>query len=159
VPPLPPRALAALDAFAFSSALVACAAAALAAAAGRAMGLAPNGAVLVLAFAGTIVVYCADRLRDLARDRTTAPRRSAFVARHRLALCAFAGLAAAAALAAGLAAGVRVLPVAALGAAFGFAHRRLKAFVWLKPFYITGAWTAVCVGLPWAASGRTPPGA
>lgn len=144
--------LRAADAFAFSSALVACAAAALASAAARALGAAPEPAVLALAFCGTVVVYCLDRVRDLARDARTSPLRSAFVAAHRSALLAAAALCAAGALAAGLAAGVRALAVAAGVAAFGLAHRRLKRFAWAKPFYLTGSWTAVAVGLPAAAA-------
>ena len=35
-----------------------------------------------LAFAGTLVVYNVDRLRDLERDRRSSPRRSAFVSQH-----------------------------------------------------------------------------
>ncbi len=141
-----------LDAFAFSSALVACAAAALAAAASRALGVAPDPAVLALAFSGTVVVYCADRVRDIARDAQTSPLRSAFVARHREELVAFAAVCAGIALVAGVLAGARVIAVAAAVAAFGFAHRRLKRFAWAKPIYLTGSWTAVTVGMPAAAA-------
>ena len=137
-----------LDAFAFSSALVACAAAALGAASSRALGLTPAAEVLALAFCGTVVVYCVDRVRDLARDARTSPLRSAFVAAHRRALLAAAALGACGALAAGVIAGARVVAVAGAVAAFGFAHRRLKRFVWAKPLYLTGSWTAVTVGLP-----------
>jgi hypothetical protein len=147
-----------LDAFAFSSALVACAALALTAASALALGLAAEPAVLALAFCGTLVVYCVDRVRDLARDAQTSPLRSAFVARHRRALLALAGAAVCAALAAGAAAGTPVVAVAAAVAACGFAHRRLKRFAWAKPIYLTSAWTAVAVGMPAAAAlgARTP---
>jgi len=144
--------LRAFDALAFSSALVACAAAALAAAASRAQGFAPEPAVLALAFCGTVVVYCLDRVRDLARDGQTSPLRSAFVAAHRRAMLAAAALGACGALAAGALAGPRVVAVASAVAAFGLAHRRLKRFAWAKPLYLTTSWTAVSVGLPAAAA-------
>ncbi|HEU4430904.1 MAG TPA: hypothetical protein VFT98_19250 [Myxococcota bacterium] len=141
-----------LDAFAFSSALVACAAAALAAAAARALGLAPAPPVLALAFCGTVAIYGVDRVRDLARDLRSSPLRSAFVAAHRNALLFATALGVAGGLVAGALAGVRALAVAAAVAALGLAHRRLKRFVWAKPVYLTGSWTAVSVGLPAAAA-------
>ncbi|HEY8120562.1 MAG TPA: hypothetical protein VII78_04540 [Myxococcota bacterium] len=147
----------ALDAFAFSSALVACAASALAAAASRALGFAPQPALLALVFCGTVAVYCVDRVRDLTRDARTSPLRSAFVAAHRRELLGVAALCAGGALAAGMAADVRAVAVAGAVAALGFAHRRLKRFMWLKPFYLSSSWTAVCVGLPAVAS-APPPG-
>jgi 4-hydroxybenzoate polyprenyltransferase len=147
-----PLLLRVLDAFAFSSALVACAAAALAAAASRALGFAPEPAVLALALCGTVVVYCLDRVRDLPRDGRTSPLRSAFVAAHRRAMLAAAALAAFGALAAGALAGARVVATAGAVGAFGLAHRRLKRFTWAKPLYLTGSWTAVSVGLPAAAA-------
>ena len=85
-------ALAWLDACLWSSAWLGLAAAALTAAAARALGLAPAPALLGLAFGGTLAVYVIDRVRDLPRDRVTAPERAAFVARHRRALLALAGL-------------------------------------------------------------------
>jgi 4-hydroxybenzoate polyprenyltransferase len=151
------RWLRALDAFAFSSALVACAAAALAAAASRALGVAPEPALLALAFCGTVAVYCLDRVRDLARDGRSSPLRSAFVAAHRRAMLAAAALGACGALAAGVLAGARVVAVASAVAGFGLAHRRLKRFAWAKPLYLTGSWTAVSVGLPAARAGEAAP--
>jgi 4-hydroxybenzoate polyprenyltransferase len=144
-----------LDAFAFSSGLVACGAAALAAAASRALGLAVEPAVLSLAFCGTIAVYGIDRLRDLAHDTHTAPLRSAFVAAHARPLLVGVALSACAALAAGVRAGPGATLVAGIVAAFGLAHRRLKRRAWAKPLYLTGSWTAVCVGLPVAAAGAS----
>lgn len=141
-----------LDAFAFSSALLACAASALAAAATHALGLAPAPSVLALAFCGTVVVYCLDRVRDLARDADVSPLRSAFVAAHRRALLAGAGLGACGALAASALAGPRAAGLAGAVAAFGVAHRRIKRVEWAKPLYLTGSWTAVSVGLPAAAA-------
>jgi 4-hydroxybenzoate polyprenyltransferase len=153
----PGAALRAADAFAFSSALVACAAAALVAASARALGAAPEPALLGLSFCGTVAVYGLDRVRDLARDAQTSPLRSAFVAAHRGTLRAAAVLCAGGALAAGVLAGARVLAIAAIVAAFGLAHRRLKRFAWAKPVYLTGAWTAVAVGLPAAAASERAP--
>ncbi len=147
----------ALDAFAFSSALVACAAAALAAAASRALGFALEPAVLTLAFCGTGVVYCVDRVHDLARDARTSPLRSAFVAQHRSALFAATALCACGSLVAAILAGGRVAAVAGAVAAFGFAHRRLKRVAFAKPVYLTGSWTAVGVGLPVAAASANAP--
>ena len=37
--------------------------------------------------------------------------------------------------------------------ALGLAHRRLKQFAWWKPFNVSGAWTAVVVGLPAVTGG------
>src|SRR5262249_43416376 len=137
-----------LELLAFSSLWVAASAAALCAAAGRALGATPSGAVLALAAAGTLFVYNVDRLRDLERDRATSPRRTAFVERWRGALIALTGgaavLAAALVLRSGLAALALLAPIAVLG----LAHCRLKRFAWWKPFYVSGAWTTVVVGLP-----------
>ena len=113
--------------------------------------------MLALAFCGTVVVYCVDRVRDLTRDAHTSPLRSAFVAQHRRALLAAAALCACGALVAGVLAGARVFAVAGAVAVFGFAHRRLKHLAWAKPLYLTGSWTAVTVGLP-AAAASAPTG-
>lgn len=77
-----------LDALAFSSLWVASAAALLCAAASQAMRSPPSPEAVVLAFAGTLLVSSVDRVRDFERDRTGAPLRSAFVARHRVPLLA-----------------------------------------------------------------------
>jgi 4-hydroxybenzoate polyprenyltransferase len=139
---------AALDALAWSSLWLALAAAALAAAASCALEVPPAPAVLGVAFGGTVVVYVIDRLRDLARDRESAPERAAFVERHRRALvvlaCLGGGLAAGSALALRPPALVLALGVGALG----LAHRRMKGWFLVKPLYLTFAWTAVPVGLP-----------
>jgi len=143
--------LAWLDALVWSSLWLAAAAAALLAASARAMGVEPAPALLLLAASGTLAVYGADRLRDLSRDRATAPRRAAFVERHRAAIALLAGAGGLTAVGCALAAGRRVALVAALVAAFGFAHRRLKRWLVVKPLYLTGAWTAVAVALPAAS--------
>jgi hypothetical protein len=141
----------ALDALVWSSLWLAVAAAALTAAAARAMGVAAGGRVLALAFGGTLAVYVIDRLRDVARDRVTAPVRAAFVERHRRALLALAAAGAGAAVVAAVGLGPRALALAAVVGGLGLAHRRLKRSAALKPAYLTFAWTAVPVGLPAAA--------
>lgn len=118
-----------------------------------ALGAPPDPWVLTLVVAGTLVVYSVDRLRDIARDRLTAPERSAFVERFRTAVLLQIALAAGLAAVAGWIAGPRVLAVAAGVAGVGLAHRRLKQFAWAKPAYLTGAWTAVCAGMPAASIG------
>ena len=138
----------AFDALAFSSALVAAVAATLVAASARAMQVPASPALLALAACGAFLVYCVDRLRDAASDRASSPLRTRFVEQSRGALLAAAGLAAAGALAAATHVRGRVLLVAALVAALGFAHRRIKRFMGAKPVYLTGAWSAVAVGFP-----------
>jgi 4-hydroxybenzoate polyprenyltransferase len=140
--------LAALDALAWSSLGLALAAAALAAAASRALEVAPAPAVLGLAFGGTVVVYVIDRLRDLARDHTSAPARAAFVERNRRTLLVLAGLGGGLAAGSALALRPPALGLALGVGALGLLHRRLKRRLFVKPAYLTFAWTAVPVGLP-----------
>jgi 4-hydroxybenzoate polyprenyltransferase len=141
-----------LDACVFSSAWLALAAAALSAASSRALGGTPSLHAAALAAFGTLVVYNVDRLRDVARDRVTTPRRTAFVERHRDGLLALtlasALVAAVLTLAAGRCAVVLLAPVLVAG----LLHRRLKRLALLKPFYVVAAWLAVVVGLPWCLS-------
>ena len=144
-----------LDALVYSSVWLALAAAALLAAAAQGMVVTPPIAAFGLAFAGTLVVYNVDRLRDLDRDRATAPDRSAFVAAHERTLQGLTAVAALASLAFTVAAGVDALWVLTPVLVVGLAHRRLKRFAWLKSAYLTAAWLAVVVGLP-AALGRGP---
>ena len=141
-------ALALLDALLWSSVWIALTCLCLTAAASRALGVGPDPALLGLAFGGTTFVYVIDRLRDLARDRTTAPARAAFVERHRRGLLVLAGVGGGIAAGAGLTLHARALALVALVAALGLAHRRLKQWSPLKPVYLTFAWTAVPVGLP-----------
>jgi hypothetical protein len=141
------------DALGHGNAVVAAAAAALTAAASRAMQLRPDPWVVLLAAGGTLVIYGLDRLRDVARDGEKSPLRTAWVERHRGALVATTALGAAAALAAGIACGVRVMAVAAVVAALGLAHRRIKHWTFGKPAYLILTWTAVPVALPLARAG------
>jgi 4-hydroxybenzoate polyprenyltransferase len=120
-----------------------------------ALGVALPASAAALGFAGTLVVYGVDRLRDLERDRTTSPARTAFVERHRRALL---GLCVIAAIAAGVA-GLRLPPVvwavcAAAGVP-GLLHRRLKQLPAGKTAYVSFAWLVVCVGIPVAVSRAT----
>jgi len=140
--------MAILEFLAFSSLWVAAAAVALCAASARALGVPLDATTLALTACGTLVVYNIDRLRDTANDRTTSPRRTAFVERWESGLRAIVVSAALASAALVWHAGIEVLFVLAPVAALGLFHRRLKRFVWWKPFYVSGAWTAVVVGLP-----------
>ena len=101
-----------------------------------------------LAFAGTLAVYCVDRLRDIDRDHETSPRRSTFVDERRAFLLGLSG--------GGLALGLWTawaLPpgawflCAAVGAA-GLLHRRLKGRSGRAWLYVALAWTGVTAGLP-----------
>jgi len=127
---------------------MAAAAGALVAAASRAMGTAIHPEAVGLAFAGTLVVYNVDRLRDLHRDRHGSPDRSAFVAACEGRLVALSGVAAVVSLyfaaRAGWPAALMLLPVLGVG----LFHRRLKRFENAKILYIAAAWTCVGFGLP-----------
>jgi 4-hydroxybenzoate polyprenyltransferase len=147
--------VAALELLAYASLWVAAAASALCAAVGRALGADPAAATLALAAAGTLFVYNVDRLRDVERDRATSPRRTAFIERWRTGLLGLAAASAVAAAALALRAGPRMIFALAPIAVIGLAHRRLKRFAWWKPFYVSGAWTAVVVGLPAVTAERT----
>jgi hypothetical protein len=123
-------------------------AAALVAATSRAMGSAIRAEAVGLAFAGTLVVYNIDRLRDLQRDRRGSRDRSAFITAHAGGLRALSAAAAIAslyfALRAGWAAALILLPVLGVG----LLHRRLKRFENTKIAYVAASWTCVGVGLP-----------
>jgi hypothetical protein len=142
------------DAFLFSSLWLAVAAALLAAAASRALGAPAGLAAPALAFGGTLAVYNLDRLRDVARDRASAPARTAFVDRQRVALASLG--AAGALLGAGCAAALppRALAPLALALPLALAHRRLKRFWPAKAPYVSAGWLLVTVGVP-AAAART----
>lgn len=142
----------ALDALAHTSLLAAAVAGSLTAAAGLAFGLAPNPALLLLASAGTLVVYNIDRLRDIERDRALAPRRSDFVMRNRRWLQAIGVGAGASCLAAALMLPPRASAVCALVLGLGLLHRRLKQVRGIKTLYLTLSWLAVVVGLPVAVA-------
>ncbi len=141
-----------LQTLAFSSLWVAAAACALCAAAGRAMAIEVAPAVMGLVFAGTLVVYNVDRLRDLERDRASAPLRTAFVERHELVLTLVCWVGAGVAVFCGLAVGaMAVLALVPVGL-LGFFHRRAKRYSALKAAYITLAWLMVVVAFPAVAA-------
>ncbi len=152
-----------LDALAFSSLLVAAAAAALAAAAGSVLTGRSQPLPAALAFAGTLLVYNLDRLRDLERDRASTPLRADFVAANRRALLGLAAVGGVVCvpLLGSLVLRVGATPVLWLTPALvlGLLHRRIKHVPLLKPLYITTAWLLVVVALPAVAGGAAREGA
>lgn len=155
VPP-PSRRSRSIDGLAFSNALPAAIAAALAAASSRALGLAPDPQAIVIAASGTFVVYGLDRVRDVSRDRETSPLRTRFTeanaSRLRFAI-AGAGFVLLVAL---ITAPPRVFALCALVGAVGVLHRRLKGHALAKSLYVSASWVAVCAGVP--LMNATPPG-
>jgi 4-hydroxybenzoate polyprenyltransferase len=142
-----------LDALVFSSLWVAAAAGALSAAVCAALGVPAAGPAVGIAFGGTLAVYSLDRLRDVARDRASAPARTAFVARHRVVLSGLGAAGGALGAACALLAGPRAwLPLAA-ALPFALAHRRLKTLWRAKALYVTASWLLVVVGVPALLSG------
>jgi 4-hydroxybenzoate polyprenyltransferase len=137
-----------LEALVFSSVWVAAAAGALAMACSFAMGVPAAIPAVGLAFAGTLVVYNVDRLRDVERDRATTPQRSAFVDRHGGGLALLAIGAGLASLVFALFAGPRVWLLLAPVLILGLFHRRIKHLTFGKSAYITAAWVAVVVVVP-----------
>lgn len=117
-------------------------------AAGRATGARPDPLLPLLAAAGTLGIYTLDRLRDLPRDRHTAPRRAAFVAAHRRELAAVSGVGLAGGAALAAAAGPAVIALCAVVAVPAFWHRRIKHVAPASAVYVSAAWLAVTVGLP-----------
>ncbi len=132
----------------FSSMWLAAAAAALTAAAARAMDCPVDPRALGLAASGALIVYNVDRLRDVARDRQTAPARTLFIEHHRTALIALTGASALAATAIAWNVGPAVAGLLTAVAGLGLLHRRLKAIPYAKAPYVAAAWSAVAVGLP-----------
>lgn len=145
-----------LDAVAFSGLVPAGVAGALCLACGLVLSaeaaLPQLGGVAALAAAGSLVVYDVDRLRDLRRDRTRAPVRTRFVETHRRAMLALTLTAALACIPLALAQPPGVWLLCSLVLALGLWHRRLKGRPLWKIVYVTGAWVAVVVGLPLAAT-------
>jgi 4-hydroxybenzoate polyprenyltransferase len=136
------------DALVFSSAWEGAVAVALLAAAANAMEVELAPAAAVVAFGGTLAVYGLDRLRDVARDRLTAPARTAFVERHARGLTALTAAGAGTAIAAALWLGPPVWLLCGGVLALGLAHRRMKQVPIFKGLYVTAAWLAVVLGLP-----------
>lgn len=143
-----------VDAFAFSSLLAASVGFALSFAASLALSAERPLHWALLSGFGAFIIYNLDRLRDTARDQDTSPNRTHFVERHRgrltyaiaLASVIFGGL---------LFTAPRPIGAICVGiGVVGFMHRRIKQAAALKTLYVSLAWTAGCVGIPWQAAGR-----
>ena len=144
-----------VDAFAFSSGLAAAVGASLSLAANLALAAPKIHTWIFLTAAGTFIIYNLDRLRDVERDRTTSPIRTAFVSRHRQLLYGIV-----IGVAIGFAAVLLSAPPASIALCLaiglvGLFHRRMKRYPMIKAVYVSASWVAACVGLPWIASGNT----
>lgn len=148
----------AADAFVFSSGLAAAIGGSLSLVASRVLGAPDAGSWAVLAASGTFIIYNLDRLRDIDRDRAISPLRTAFVVRNLRRLYAAVGIAAICFLATLVAAPPSIMLLCLAIGVVGLFHRRLKAFAALKAAYVSIAWVAACVGIPWVASGRADAG-
>jgi len=147
------------DAFAYSSGLAAAIGAALSLAAGLVLGAPQIHRWIFLTAAGTFIIYNLDRLRDLERDRSTSPTRTAFVSKHRRVLYG-AVLITAIGFASVLLTSPRPIIILCLAiGVVGLFHRRMKQSPALKAIYVSVCWVAACVGLPWLASPDTRLGA
>lgn len=102
-----------------------------------------------LAASGAFVVYGVDRLRDVVPDRLTSPRRTQFIERNLRTFRAAIGLAAGILGTCMISAPLCVIGLCATVGTIGLLHRRLKRFAALKTLYVSIAWTAICVGIPW----------
>jgi 4-hydroxybenzoate polyprenyltransferase len=112
----------------------------------------------ILAAAGTFIVYGLDRLRDVERDRMTSPRRTEFVERNRRAIQVAVAIAALIFVPAFAVADRSTQALCLAIGAIGLLHRRLKEHPALKILYVSLAWVAVSVGIPWLAAGRPAAG-
>lgn len=146
-----------IDALAYSGLWTAAAAGALAWAAGLGStgGVATPrlGVVCVLASAGTVVVYCLDRLRDLNRDAITSPARTAFVSSNRRPLVALVAAASVVSLVAIWSLPISVWGVCGAVLTLGLMHRRLKSSRLRTLASVTTSWVAIVVGLPALVAG------
>lgn len=148
------------DALAYSSVLAAGVAGALAWAATLAFAVPFEPAVIALVVSGTLVVYNIDRLRDLERDRTLAPLRSAFIERNRKRLGLLTLLAAGSSVVCTLQLARTAWLLCGAVLALGLLHRRLKRIRGIKTLYLTSCWLAVVLGLPLLGAGPgSSPGA
>jgi putative Mn2+ efflux pump MntP len=148
-----------MDGFVFSSGLVATVGAALSLVASLVLDAPDARSWALLTACGTFIIYNLDRLRDLDRDRSTSPLRTSFVLRNRRLLSLTVAIASL-----GFATTLLTVPLsisllcAAIGLV-GLLHRRLKAVSALKTLYVSLAWVAACVGMPWLVSERADGGA
>jgi len=148
----------AADAVAFSSGLAAAIGGSLSLVASRVLGAPDAGSWAVLAASGTFIIYNLDRLRDIDRDLAISPLRTAFVVRNSRRLYAVVGIAAICFLATLATAPPSIMLLCMAIGLVGLFHRRLKEFTPLKAAYVSIAWVAACVGIPWLASGRADAG-
>jgi hypothetical protein len=107
-----------------------------------------------LAAAGTFIIYNLDRLRDVERDHSTSPLRTAFVMRNRRSLYACVGLASIGFGVVLLSSPPRIILLCTAIGLVGLFHRRAKNAAATKTAYVSIAWVASCVGMPWLASHR-----
>lgn len=139
------------DGIAFSNLLTAAIAFALAWISSLTLG-APSPAICsILAASGTVVVYGVDRLRDVDPDRLTSPKRTRFIERNRRIFQAGVALAAGILGVSLFSAPMPVIILCIAVGAIGLLHRRLKRIAVIKTLYVSVAWTAICVGIPWAS--------
>ncbi len=156
--PAPALVVRAADAFAFSSGLAASIGASLSLVASGALGVSDPASWAFLAGSGTFIIYSLDRLRDLDRDRAISPLRTAFVRRNRQRLYAAVCIAAIGFVATLLLAPPSIILLCLAIGLVGLFHRRLKQAAALKTAYVSLAWVAGCVGIPWLASGHASGG-
>jgi len=156
--PAPALVVRAADAFAFSSGLAASIGASLSLVASGALGVSNPASWAFLAGSGTFIIYSLDRLRDLDRDRAISPLRTAFVLRNRPRLYAAVCIAAIGFVATLLLAPPSIILLCLAIGLVGLFHRRLKQAAALKTAYVSLAWVAGCVGIPWLASGHASGG-
>ena len=148
----------AVDVFAFSSGLAAAIGGTLSMVASQLLGAPNAGSWAVLAASGTFIIYNLDRLRDTERDRGSSPLRTAFVVRNRQWLTASVGIVAIGFVATLLTAPPSIILLCLAIGLLGLFHRRLKQVPALKAAYVSVAWIAACVGMPWIASGHSEAG-
>jgi 4-hydroxybenzoate polyprenyltransferase len=153
-----PLAVRAVDIFAFSSGLAAAIGGTLCLVASRLLDAPDAGSWAFLAASGTFIIYNLDRLRDIDRDRASSPLRTAFVARNRQRLYASVGLVAIGFVVTLQAAPPSIILLCLAIGLLGLFHRRLKEVPALKVAYVSFAWVAACVGMPWIVSGRKETG-
>lgn len=146
------------DGFAFSSGLAAAIGGSLSLVSSAVLDAPNAGSWAFLAASGTFIIYNVDRLRDIARDRSTSPLRTAFVLRNRRRLYTAVGAMAIAFVAILQAAPASIVFLCLAIGLVGLLHRRLKDVEALKTAYVSLAWVGACVGLPWLASGYKPAG-
>jgi len=141
-----------LEGLAFSSALAAGIGGMLSLVSSRILESSSPASSALLAAAGTFIIYNLDRLRDVEQDRSTSPRRTDYVSRNRLPLGVSIGIVALAFTATWWQASPAIKILCLAIGIVGMLHRRLKGIAVLKTIYVSGAWVAACVGIPWLSA-------